>query len=82
MCDPMTLLAAAGSAIGGLLGQSKPPEPKPPAVEPVSKDTSATVRVGTRDSKQTETTTEITPLTEKRKQAKTIGGTGRSGLTI
>jgi hypothetical protein len=86
MCDPLTIIGALGALAGPLL--SKPPKPPTPAVPaapaPNARAAGATVQLGTGPADQTSHLTGATQnsFVEKRKAGTSLGGLGRSSLTI
>jgi hypothetical protein len=88
MCDPATLAVMGITAVASLLGGGdtvvNPPSAAPPAIAaPTSRKAGADVRVG-REAKKKAAEGAVNPsgFKETRKAAVSLGGLGRSGLTL
>jgi len=88
MCDPLTAVMMAVTAGAALFGGGdtivNPPAAEAPAIAaPTTRKAGADVRVG-RDQKKksAESLTRGSGFTEKRAAAVSLGGLGKSGLTL
>jgi hypothetical protein len=83
MCDPITLLSAAGSLFGKLANKPKAPPKIPAVAEPAALDTGAEVLVGGSSKKKKKKTT----TASQQASADTTGsglntGAGATGVKI
>ena len=87
MCDPATLaimgVTAAASLFGGGTTVNTPSAAAPAIAAPTTRKAGADVRVG-RDQKKKSAESQVKAggFVEKRKTAVSLGGLGRSGLTL
>ena len=89
MCDPLTIAmlattaVSAGTSLFGGDGTAPPPAAAPAIAAPTTRKAGADVRIG-RDQKKksTESLAKANGFKEKRATAVSLGGLGRSGLTL